>query len=145
MSGLRGEGGQNIVMKHGAVRGLLRVLRKGGVAAIQVDQDARGHGVFVPYFGAPASTVPTPAQLAFRTGAAIIPAFSLRTGPGFRYRLWFEEPIVADKDADGDEETIRIMTELNRRLEMAVRQDPAQWLWLHRRWKSTPERYGGGR
>ena len=35
-------------------------------------------------------------------------------------------------------EVLRITTELNRRLEAAIRQAPEQWLWLHRRWKTRP-------
>lgn len=140
---LRGVDGADVVEKHGAVRGLLKALRKGRLVAILVDQDARGHGVFAPFFGAPASTIPTPAELALRTGAAIIPGFALRTGPGFRYRTWFEPALEVREDADHDAEVLRITTELNRRLEAAIRQAPEQWLWLHRRWKTRPPAAAG--
>jgi KDO2-lipid IV(A) lauroyltransferase len=91
------------------------------------------------------STVPTPAELALRTGAAIIPGFALRTGPGFRYRTWFERPLDVRYDApDHEAEVLRVTAELNARLEAAVRQAPEQWLWLHRRWKTRPPAATGG-
>ncbi len=135
---LRGGTGAEVVPKSGAVRGLLRALRKGGIVAILVDQDARRHGIQVPFFGLPASTIPTPAELALRTGAAIIPGFAIRTGPGFRYHTWLEPEVTVRKDADHDQEVERITAELNVRLEAAIRRAPEQWLWLHRRWKSSP-------
>lgn len=140
---LRGSEGADVVEKQGAVRGLLKALRKGRLVAILVDQDPRRHGVFVPFFGTPASTIPTPAELALRTGAAIIPGFALRTGPGFRYRTWFEPALEVRPDADHDAEVLRVTAELNRRLEAAIRQAPEQWLWLHRRWKTRPPAAAG--
>ena len=84
--------------------------------------------------------------MALRTGAAIIPGFALRTGPGFRYRTWFEPPLDVQYDVGDDEEAraaevLRVTTELNARLEAAVRQAPEQWLWLHRRWKPKSRRH----
>jgi KDO2-lipid IV(A) lauroyltransferase len=142
---LRGMEGADVVEKQGAVRGLLRALRKGRLVALLVDQNAGRHGVFAPFFGSPVSTVPTPAELALRTGAAIIPGFALRVGPGFRYRTWFEPPLEVRHDAeDKDAEVRRITAELNARLEAAIRQAPEQWLWLHRRWKTRPPARAGG-
>ena len=140
---LRNVDGADVVEKQGAVRGLLRALRKGRLVAILVDQDPRSHGVFVPFFGTDASTIPTPAELALRTGAAIIPGFALRTGPGFRYRTWFEPALEVRSDADHDAEVLRITAELNSRLEAAIRKAPEQWLWLHRRWKTRPPAAAG--
>ncbi len=140
---LRGVDGADVVEKRGAVRGLLKALRRGRLVAILVDQDPRRHGVFVPFFGTPASTIATPAELALLTGAAIIPGFALRTGPGFRYRTWFEPALDVRPEADHEAEVLRITAELNRRLEAAIRQAPEQWLWLHRRWKTRPPAAAG--
>ena len=115
------------------------------MAVLLVDQDARRHGVFVPFLGAPASTIPTPAELALRTGAAIIPAFSERTGPGFRYVARFGPPVACAASGDHGADVLRITAEINRRLEDAVRAHPEQWLWAHRRWKTAPPTAGGPR
>ena len=85
--------GQTMIPKRGALLPMLKALRAGRLIVLLVDQDARGHGVFAPFFGAPASTIPTPAELALRTGAAIVTASSVRTGPGFRYHTWFDGPV----------------------------------------------------
>lgn len=129
--------GQEMAPKHGALRHLLRALRKGDVGALLVDQDARRRGVMVPFLGVPASTIPTPAELALRTGAAIITVFTWRTGPGFRHVVRFDPPLDATPTGDRDADVLRIMTEINRRLEAALRNAPEQWLWAHRRWKSS--------
>ena len=49
---------RQMITKHGALRSAYKVLVKKGVVAIQIDQDARSKGVFVPYFGRLASTNP---------------------------------------------------------------------------------------
>jgi Kdo2-lipid IVA lauroyltransferase/acyltransferase len=134
----RAAAGQTMVPKQGALRPLLRALRQGGMVVLLVDQDARGHGVFAPFFGAPASTIPTPAELALRTGATILPAASVRTGPGFRYHAWFDDPVEVRDTGDHDADLVRVMTAVNARLEAAIRRAPEQWLWAHRRWKTQP-------
>jgi KDO2-lipid IV(A) lauroyltransferase len=142
---MRASHDQELVPKHGALRPLLRALRDGRATVLLVDQDARGHGVFVPFLGAPASTIATPAELALRTGAAIIPAFSERTGPGFRYVVRFGPPVDATPTGDRDADVLRITAEINRRLEDVVRARPEQWLWAHRRWKTAPPPGGSPR
>jgi KDO2-lipid IV(A) lauroyltransferase len=130
--------GQTMIPKHGALRPLLKALRAGRLVVLLVDQDARGHGVFAPFFGAPASTIPTPAELALRTGATILTAASVRTGPGFRYHAWFDGPVEVRDTGDHAADLVRITTEINSRIESAIRRAPEQWLWSHRRWKTQP-------
>jgi KDO2-lipid IV(A) lauroyltransferase len=130
--------GQSMVPKKGALRPLLRALRDGGMVVLLVDQDARGHGVFAPFFGAPASTIPTPAELALRTGATIVTAASVRTGPGFRYASWVDPPVEVRDTGDHAADVVRVTTEINARIETAIRRAPEQWLWSHRRWKTQP-------
>lgn len=134
----RGAHGQEMAPKRGALRFMLRALRGGGIGALLIDQDARRRGVMVPFLGRPASTVRTPAELALRTGAAIISVFTARTGPGFRHVVRFDPPLAVAPSGDREADVVRIMTELNRRLETALRRAPEQWLWAHRRWKSSP-------
>jgi KDO2-lipid IV(A) lauroyltransferase len=138
MRATRGAAGQTMVEKHGAMRPLLKTLRAGGTIVLLVDQDARGHGVFAPFFGAPASTIPTPAELALRTGAALVTAASMRTGPGFRFDTWIDAPLEVAATGDHAADLVRITSQINARLEAAIRRAPEQWLWSHRRWKTKP-------
>lgn len=123
--------GQRLIPKDNATRAMLEVMRKKGILAILFDQDARHEGVFAPFFGRPASTVRSPAVLALRYGAPIIPLNIFReTG---RLYLRFTPPI------EPDGHTVETLTaECNRRLEEFIRQHPEQWFWLHRRWKTQP-------
>ena len=73
-----------------------------------------------------------------RTGAAIVPGFSVRTGPGLSFRNWFEAPLEVLDTGDREADVLRITSALNLRVEAAVRQAPEQWLWVHRRWKTVP-------
>lgn len=134
----RAAAGQTMVPKQGALRPLLKALRAGRLVVLLVDQDARGHGVFAPFFGAPASTIPTPAELALRTGATILTAASVRAGPGFRYATWFDPPVEVRDTGDHAADVVRVTSEINARIESAVRRAPEQWLWAHRRWKTQP-------
>jgi KDO2-lipid IV(A) lauroyltransferase len=134
----RGDVGQTMIPKHGATRPLLKTLRAGGMIVLLVDQDSRGHGVFAPFFGAPASTIPTPAELALRTGATILTGASVRVGPGFRYEAEFEPPVDVRDTGDHAADLVRVTTEINARIEGVIRRAPEQWLWSHRRWKTKP-------
>ena len=73
LAGLRGLSGNRIVHKRDAVREMLTALRSKLGVAIVLDQDARRDGIFVPFLGRLASTTPTLALLALRTGAAVVP------------------------------------------------------------------------
>jgi KDO2-lipid IV(A) lauroyltransferase len=130
--------GQAMVPKWGAIRPFLKSLRAGEMAVILIDQDARRRGIMVPFMDVPASTIPTPVELALRTGAEIVTAFSWRTGPGFRHVARFDPPLEITRTGDRDADVHRITAEINRRLEAAIENAPDQWLWGHRRWKSSP-------
>lgn len=115
-----------------------RILRRNGVVGIVGDQDARGSGILVPFFGRPASTHRGPALFALRFGAPVFACVARRLpGPGVRYEVSgarVEVPRTGDLEAD-----VRALTErLTARLEAEIRVAPEQYFWFHRRWKSAP-------
>ena len=115
-----------------------RLLRKNGVIGIVGDQDARKAGVFVPFFGRPASTHRGPAVFALKLGAPVFACVARRLpGPGVRYEVSGQRvPVVRTGDAEAD---IQALTaELARRLEGEIRKAPEQYFWFHRRWKTRP-------
>ncbi len=116
-------------------RALIAYIKRGGVVGILSDQDARRQGRFVPFFGKPASTATGLATLSRRLGAPIVPSFCLRT-PGGGLRAVIDEPIWPDPNADRDQEEMRLLRAYHDALERAIRQDPAQYFWWHRRWKT---------
>lgn len=123
------------------VRGALKRLRAGGAVAMLADQDARRDGVFVPFFGTPASTPTGPAWLSLASGAPLVFGTCLR-GPDGRYEARFLPPILPVGEADD----ARAVYELTRRhtalLEHAICERPESWFWLHKRWKTAPRTRG---
>jgi KDO2-lipid IV(A) lauroyltransferase len=115
-----------------------RILRANGVVGIVGDQDARRSGIFVPFFGRPASTHRGPALFALRFGAAIVSAISRRLpGRDVRYDVTAE---FVDQVSSGnlDHDVQALTTELARRLEQEIRVAPEQYFWFHKRWKTRP-------
>ena len=134
---LRERSGNRIVHKRSAVREMLRAVREKKGVAIVIDQDARSDGVFVPFFGRPASTTPTLGLLAIRTGAVVVPAFSIPLGQG-RYRLVYEPAVEVPSSGDRDRDVLEMTARCTAIIEKWVRRYPSQWLWMHRRWKTKP-------
>jgi KDO2-lipid IV(A) lauroyltransferase len=134
--GLRQSAGFTVKDKGNAARDVLAALKKGEVVGILPDQNSGD--LFAPFFGIPAGTVAGPASFALRTGAPIIPTYTVRL-PDNTYLTHFLPPIAVESTGDRSADILRIMTEANRTLEEIVRQYPDQWLWLHNRWKSAFE------
>lgn len=114
------------------VKDMLRVFRRGEMLALLIDQDTRVEGCFVPFFGRPAHTPTAPASLALRFGAPIVFAYTHRHATGHTLHL---EVIDVDCDAPRQLEIARVTAVLSQNLQAAIKQAPAQWVWMHDRWK----------
>ncbi|HSE93084.1 MAG TPA: lysophospholipid acyltransferase family protein [Methylomirabilota bacterium] len=135
---LRRKAGIELIDKRAALRPVLGALARGRLVGILLDQNAsRQEGVFVPFFGRPASTSRAVAVLALRTGAPVVPIFTRREPDG-THRVVVQPPI--EVEAAGAPE--RAVTELTARctavIEAAIRETPEQWLWMHERWRTRP-------
>ncbi len=117
-------------------RGALRTLSKGGNLALLVDQKFN-EGIAVNFFGKPAMTTPAPAHFAMRFKAPIVLGWVERLGPA-RYQIRAEnvEPVEpADRSVAARNVAVAATTaKINDRLEYHIRQNLADWFWLHRRW-----------
>jgi KDO2-lipid IV(A) lauroyltransferase len=113
------------------------ILGRNEIVAFAVDQHMAKHRAIVcEFFGQLASTTPAPVRFAMETGAAILPAFIVRTDDAGHHRMIFEPELVLETPYASTEANIRHNTErLNRILEGWIRAYPEQWLWLHKRWK----------
>jgi KDO2-lipid IV(A) lauroyltransferase len=117
-------------------RKVYEALRANRWVAMLGDQDARRQGVFVPFFGHPASTAIGPARFALATGAPIVMGFDLREPDG-RHVLEIDPPL--EPGDPGAPDAVERLTALHvARLEQVVRARPESWFWLHRRWKTAP-------
>lgn len=120
----------------------LRTLRNNEVVFIPMDQNFGTGGVFVDFFGKKAATATGPVVLALRTKASIIPSFIVRQEDD-THKIIFEEPLIL-KEGKTSEETIAInIQKLTDIIESYIRRYPAEWGWIHRRWKSRPGLEGG--
>lgn len=129
-------GGSVIPSGSAAMRQLLRQLRAGQAAAIAADiQPKQGDGVFADFFGIPALSMTLVNRLARRTGCAVILCWGERLDHGKGWALRFEraEQTIADADP------ALAMACMNRWLEEAIRQAPAQYLWIYKRFSRRPE------
>ena len=132
---LRRDAGLGLVPTGPGVRAVFRTLRAGRWVGILADQDARRHGVFVPFFGRLASTPEGPARLALATGAAIVIGTDHRESDG-RHVIRLDPPYFPEGPLD-DANVLRLTAWHTAALEQRIRESPASWFWLHRRWKSV--------
>lgn len=116
-----------------ATKALLGVLKRpGAVLALLADQDFDAEGVLVPFFGHLAHTPVGPARLALKRKALVVPCFDERLANG-RHRLTFEPPLELPEDEVG---ATAVMTAV---VEAQIRRAPAQWVWMHRRWRRADQ------
>lgn len=134
---MREKMGMKILYRDSSMRTMLRCLQNNEFLGILPDQDVRRiQGIFVDFFGHPAYTPVGPALLAIASGAPIIMARHIRKGN--RHLMAGDPPIYADRKAPREEEVRRLVTLYTKRLEEFIREYPAQWVWMHRRWRTQP-------
>lgn len=134
--GLRDTAGRRTVPQQGGVRELMHTLKDGKIGVLLADQNAGRDGLFVPFFGRPASTAATPAALAIRTDAAILPFYTYREGP-FRYVFGFHPDREPARTGDSKADVLEVTRWYTSLFERSIRERPEQWIWGHRRWLST--------
>jgi KDO2-lipid IV(A) lauroyltransferase len=138
LNGLRKRLGVEVITQREAPSRVPRLLRKNAVIGIVGDQDARRAGVFVPFFGRPASTHRGPALFALKLGAPVFSCVARRLpGAGVRYEVsGHAVPVVRTGDLEAD--VTALTAALAAELEAEIRKAPEQYFWFHRRWKSSP-------
>jgi len=119
------------------IGGIIKALRANEVVIIQMDQNFGTGGVWVKFFGKLAATPVGPITLALRTGAALVPGYTIRENPGKHCIkiLKEEEPI---RTSNKNETVLLNAIKLTRMIESWIKGAVCQWSWIHRRWKSRP-------
>ena len=129
--------GAGIIERGMAARGVFEALRERRVVPLLADQDARKFGIFVDFFGTPASTLTGPAQFAVRTGCPIVCSFIVRRADE-THDAFVLPPLYARAGAEREAEIRRLTEESTAILEEYVRRRPDHYFWAHRRWKTKP-------
>jgi KDO2-lipid IV(A) lauroyltransferase len=131
--------GQKLLAKKGDFDQMQAILASGGVLGTLADQDAGQRGLFVDFFGRPASTHKAVALLAIEHRVPLlVVGMPKLDGPALRYRVVIEDVILPEDYADRPDAVRSITQRFTTALERLVRQWPTQYFWLHRRWKHQP-------
>ncbi|MCM8795006.1 MAG: mitochondrial fission ELM1 family protein [Candidatus Omnitrophica bacterium] len=131
--------GCKVITKGFPIREMIRGLEEGKIVGILADQDGGRNGILVSFFGRLASTAPGAIALSINTGAPVLPVFMVRDrGPA--HTLAVGEPLEIPAEGSLEERIQRGIAAYLQVLERQIRAHPSQWLWLHRRWKSSPQR-----
>lgn len=113
-------------------RQMMSALRAGESLGVMMDQKLT-EGLPVPFFGRPAMTATAIVQFAMKFNCPVIP-LQVQRLPGVRFRLRFLPPIEIPATGNRDADTLQALGTVNQMLEDWIRERPAEWLWLHRRW-----------
>ena len=111
-------------------QGALILLREPGVLGVLVDQHAGNSGLWTPFFGRLCSTSPLSAMLAIRTNAVVLPAAIYTKG----FAKW--RVVVSEEVPWTAENPDKLTLDINKALEKQIRTSPADWFWVHNRWKT---------
>jgi KDO2-lipid IV(A) lauroyltransferase len=130
---IRKKYGNRVIDKKGALKPIMQCLKKNDCIGILMDQAViPEEGYVVNFLGRGAWTTKMPALIARKTGAVAIPAFIHRHDGGHRITIY---PEVRLSDAEAEKAVKMDTKAFSRFIEDYVREHPAEWLWIHRRWK----------
>lgn len=125
-----------VAVEREDVRSMLKSLRKGRAIWYAPDQDyGRKASVFVPLFGVTAATVTATATFARLGKALVVPFTQTRLADGSGYLLRVHPPLEDFPSGDDETDARRI----NQWVEQEILQQPEQYMWVHRRFKTRPE------
>ena len=128
-------GNAEIFSRDDAGKALFRAIRKGDAFFNLPDMDfGTRDAAFVPFFGVPAITLLAPSRLAKALDMIVQPVVAEILPGGEGYRVRFEAPWTDFPSDDPVADAAR----MNRWIESEIRRNPAQYLWVHRRFKTRP-------
>ena len=112
---------------------LIKHISTNNPLALMIDQRLSS-SIRVPFFNQPATTTTTPAQLAIKYDALLVPVF-LKRLEKTNFEFFIEEPLIINRTNDYDKDIFNITQIMNKKIEEFIKRDSAHWLWSHDRWK----------
>jgi KDO2-lipid IV(A) lauroyltransferase len=116
---------------HKGGRELFEALKNGESIALLNDQKFNT-GVEVPFFGEDAMTAQGATRLALKTGRPLLPMAVTRDGA--KFTVTFYNPLTLENTGDREADVLNGVTQVTEFIEQRIRENPAQWFWVHRRW-----------
>ena len=120
-----------------AGREIIRILKQCGILALLIDQDMKAQSVSVPFFGRTARTPAAAAALSVRRDIPVVPCFAQRRPEG-GHRFTIMPPIYPPHSGDRRRDILELTHRFSAVLEERIRQNPAEWVWWHKRWRRRP-------
>lgn len=139
---LRTRSGNGVIPRSGGLRRILSQMNKGRSVGFLFDQNVtRNHAIFVEWFGRVAATTVAPGLVAERVRCPVIVGW-IRYDEGDTYTIRWEalnESTMYDPSFTVEQVREAVLRQAVAVLERAIKDQPADWFWLHRRWKTAPE------
>jgi KDO2-lipid IV(A) lauroyltransferase len=133
--------GSELIYKRNSMRTILKRLEKNGIIYLLIDHNTIAReGVFVNFFGKPASTVPSVSQLHLKRAIPIIPIFIHYEEDKIVLELLEEIDATGTSTGNQKEDILQLTRRCTSLIEEKIRQYPEQWFWFHNRWKTRPPR-----
>lgn len=136
VTSVRSATGAKVVVQHQVIKQGLRNLRNNEILGFLIDQNFYKGGIFIDFFGRPASSTTIVSVLARRTGAAVIPVHTLWKGD--KLHIIMEPQITLSENPDPEMAAAEDTQKMAKIMEGWIQKVPGQWLWLHNRWKRKP-------
>ncbi len=134
----RGRRGMKNITREGSYKKLVEVLHKGECLILMIDQDTKVKSVFVDFMGKQAYTPLGASRLVLETGALVVPmCMTRKENDNYRFIIYPELPVIETGNIEAD--LIENTQRQTKVMEDMVRAHPTQWVWMHRRWRTTPE------
>ena len=139
VDGARVRFGNKTLDKNSAARSMVKLLRSNEAFGLLPDLNTLGaEGIFVDFFGVPASTTFMVAKLALRTQAPIVPIFAPWNESTKKFEVQIDPVVTIPITGDEETDVHTLTSKITKIVEDRIRRYPDQWLWIHKRWKTRP-------
>lgn len=137
--GLRAKMGQRVIVKHGATEDVVAEMEAHEAVGFVADQNAGPKGIFVDFFGRKASTYKSIGLVAMQYNVPVVIGYARRVNDEFRFVIGAQDIIYPDDWKDEPDPLRYITQRYTKAIEDFIRDDPGQYWWVHRRWKTRPK------
>lgn len=136
--GYREKRGMKNISRGNAYPLLIEALSRGECMIIMIDQDTLVKGTYVDFFGKKAFTPVGAARLALDSGSPVVPMFMKRL-PNNRHQFTIYPALQTISTGNEEPDLVENTKNYTRVIEQFIRETPDQWVWMHERWRTTPE------
>ncbi|MFW5774815.1 MAG: lysophospholipid acyltransferase family protein [Chitinivibrionales bacterium] len=138
---LRSGEGIDYMHREGSGRNVIRMLKRGKVFGVLIDQDTKVDGVFAHFLGHLAYTPSAPVRMGLRYDIPMVVMTTHRAGDD-THHIAVSDPIQVERTDDFTRDMVQTIEYINDMIGEAIKKHPEQWVWMHRRWHRRPDHSG---